>query len=405
MNGHGEYQAPAEIKKYQSIALGAGGIAFIAWAIGTYFNVEQGLRSWLLGFIFWSGLGLGSIGVLMLQYLTGGAWGVVVRRIVEAATRTLPVIFLIFLPILFGLSYLYEWTHLPADDYAMVHRGWFMTTESWILRSVIYFIIFGVIVYLLNKWSAAQDASKDHEEAARWLGRATAFSGPTMVIYVLVVTFATVDWVMMLEPHWFSTIWGFLFVAGWALATFSFAVAMLAFLSDKAPMNRVLDKRHFHDLGKLMLAFTMVWTYFNFSQFLIIWSGNIPEETGYYIFRLDGGWQWVAGGLLLFHFAFPFLILLQQDFKRKAKLLASMAGFILVMRLVDMYFLIGPTPRIETHGKGLPLLESFSWMDIVAPIAVGGFWMAFFFYQYAKRPIMPIMDPFLQRAIDHGKGH
>ncbi len=405
MNGHGDYQAPAEIKKYQSIALGAGGIAFIAWAIGTYFNVEQGLRSWLLGFIFWSGLGLGSIGVLMLQYLTGGAWGVVIRRIVEAASRTLPLIFVVFLPILFGLTYLYEWTHLPADDYAMVHRGWFMTTESWILRSVVYFIFFAAMVYPLNKWSAAQDASKDHEEAARWLGRATAFSGPTMVIYVLVVTFATVDWVMMLEPHWFSTIWGFLFVAGWALAIFSFSVALLALLSDKAPMNRVLDKRHFHDLGKLMLAFTMVWTYFNFSQFLIIWSGNIPEETGYYIFRFDGGWQWIAGGLLLFHFAFPFLILLQQDFKRKAKLLASMAGFILVMRLVDMYFLIGPTPRIETHGKGLPLLESFSWMDIVAPIAVGGFWMAFFFYQYAKRPIMPIMDPFLQRAIDHGKGH
>jgi len=154
-----------------------------------------------------------------------------------------------------------------------------------------------------------------------------------------------------------------------------------------------------------MLALTMVWAYFNFSQFLIIWSGNIPEETGWYIFRLDGGWQWIAGALLLFHFAFPFLILLQQDFKRKAKLLATMGLFILGMRLVDMYFLIGPTPRIETHGKGLPLLESFSWLDIVAPIAVGGFWLAFFIYQYGKRPIMPVMDPFLQRAIDHGKGH
>ncbi len=405
MNGHGEYQAPAELKRLQSIALGAGGIAFIAWAIGTYFNVEQGLRSWLLGFIFWSGLGLGSIGVLMLQYLTGGAWGVVIRRIVEAGTRTLPVIFVLFLPILFGLSQLYEWTHLPPDDYAMKHRGWFMTTESWILRSVIYFIFFGVMVYLLNKWSAAQDAAKDHEEAAKWLGRATAFSGPTMVIYVLVVTFATVDWMMMLEPHWFSTIWGFLFVAGWGLATFSFGVVLLAFMSDKAPMNRVLGKRHFHDLGKLMLALTMVWAYFNFSQFLIIWSGNIPEETGWYIFRLDGGWQWIAGALLLFHFAFPFLILLQQDFKRKAKLLATMGLFILGMRLVDMYFLIGPTPRIETHGKGLPLLQSFSWLDIVAPIAVGGFWLAFFIYQYGKRPILPVMDPFLQKAIDHGKGH
>ncbi|MDM7922825.1 MAG: hypothetical protein QUS14_11040 [Pyrinomonadaceae bacterium] len=399
------YQAPAGFDGIRNMALGVGGVFFILWLVGTYFNVEQGLRSWLLGFIFWGGITIGSLGIIMLQYLTGGAWGVVIRRIVEAGSRTLPVVFIFFLPLLFGVTHLYEWTHLPPDDITMIQRGWYQTPQSWILRSVVYFVLFAVMTYLLNKWSANQDKSADYEESARWLGKATAFSGPALVIYALLVTFATVDWVMSLDPHWFSTIWGLLFVAGWALATFSFAVILLAYMSDKEPMQSVIGKRHFHDLGKLMLALTMVWAYFNFSQFLIIYSGNIPEETVWYILRMKGGWGWMGVILILFHFAFPFLILLQQDFKRKAKLLASMAGFILVMRLIDMYFLIGPTPRIETHGKGLELGLSFSWLDIVAPLAIGGFWLAAFFYQLKKRAIVPVMDPFFENAIHHGKGH
>lgn len=398
------YQAPADLDRIRTIALGAGGLFLVLMGIGFYFDTEQALRSWLLGFIFWGGLTFGSIGIVMLQYLTGGAWGVVIRRVVEAAMRTLPLVVVLFLPLLFGVTYLYEWTHLPPDDYTVIHRGWYQTTQSWILRSVIYFAVFAIIAYLLNKWSVAQDKSADHTEAAKWLGTATAFSGPTMVIYVLAITFATVDWVMVLDPHWFSTIWGLLFVAGWALSTFSFSVIVLAYMSDKAPMNRVIGKRHFHDLGKLMLALTMVWAYFNFSQFLIIWSGNIPEETGWYLTRMKGGWGWIGVLLIVFHFAFPFLILLQQDFKRKAKLLASMAAFILVMRLVDMFYLIGPSPRIDAHGmaKGAFVV---SWMDFVAPIAIGGIWIWFFLGQLRKRPIVPVMDPFLENAIHHGKGH
>jgi hypothetical protein len=401
----GKYQAPADLERIGNIALGAGGIAFIAWAVGVYFEPEQALRSWLLGFIFWGGLTFGSIGILMLQYLTGGAWGVVIRRVVEAGSRTLPIAFILFLPMIFGITYAYEFTHLPADDYTVLHRGWFMTSESWILRSAIYFIVFGVMVYLLNKWSANQDKAADYEEGAYWLGRASAFSGPTMVFYVLTVTFATVDWVMILDPHWFSTIWGFLFVAGWALSTFCFSVVVLAYLSDKAPMNRVLGKRHFHDIGKLMLALVMVWAYFNFSQFLIIWSGNIPEETGWYLTRMKGGWGIIAWALVLLHFALPFLILLQQDFKRNAKKLAAVAIFILFIRLVDMFFLISPNPRISTHGESLPLLQSFSWTDIAAPIAIGGIWLWYFIGQLRKRPLVPVMDPFFANAIEHGKGH
>lgn len=400
----GEYQAPAEINRLRSLALGIGGIGLFAWAIGFYLDPEQALRSWLLGFIFWAGIGIGSLGILILQYLTGGAWGVVIRRTVEAASRTLPIIILLFVPIAAGLTRLYDWTHLPPDEHIIVERGWFMTPESWLLRSAVYFVLFGVMVYLLNKWGGQQDKTDDYEDAEKFLGRATAFSGPTMVIYALVVTFAVVDWVMMLDPHFFSTMWGFLFIAGWALSSFCFGVAVLAYLSDKAPMNRVLGKRHFHDIGKLMLALVMVWAYFNFSQYIIIWSGNIPEETGWYLVRQNGGWSYIGLFLVFFHFAFPFLVLLQQDFKRKAKLLATLAIFILGMRLVDMFYLIGPSPRIDTHGHAQGAFI-ISWLDFVGPIAVGGIWLWYFLGQLMKRPLVPVMDPFLENAIEHGKGH
>jgi len=398
------YRAPGELAGIRTMALGVGAVATLVWAVGLYLNPEQGLRSWLLAFMFWGGIGFGAIGLLILQYLTGGAWGVVIRRTLEAASRTLPLIAIFFLPLAIGITRLYEWTHLPANDHVIAHRGWYMTASGWIIRSVIYFALFGVMAYLLNKWSANQDESKDHEAAAGWLGKATAFSGPTMVFFALTVTFAVVDWVMTLEPHWFSTIFGLLYVIGWALTCLCFVVITLTFLHDKVPMNKVLGRRHFHDLGKLMLAMVMVWAYFNFSQYLIIYSGNIPEETVWFIKRSTGAWGWMAWALILFHFAVPFLILLQQDLKRKPRKLAAVAIFILFMRLVDIFFYIGPSPRIDAHGMA-PEAFIISWMDIVAPIGMGGFWVAYFINQLTKRPLVPVMDPFLEKAIEHGHGH
>jgi len=406
MGASDKFQAPAEINRMRTLALGVGGIALIIWAVGAYFNTEQALRSWLLGFIFWGGIGIGSLGVLMLQYLTGGAWGVVIRRTVEAGSRTLPIIILLFIPLAIGVytHNMYEWTHMPPTAHAIKERGIYLLPWTWIVRAVIYFTIWGVMVYLLNKWSADQDKTETVEESRLVLEKASRFSGPTLVIYCLVVTFAVVDWMMTLDPHWFSTIWGLLFVAGWALSCFCFVVALMAYMSDKAPMNGVLGKRHFHDLGKLMLALVMVWAYFNFSQFLIIWSGNLPEETGWFITRMKGGWGYIGIGLIVFHFAFPFLVLLQQDFKRKARWLATLAIFILVMRLVDMFYTIGPSYRVAAGGmeQGAFIV---SWLDFVAPLAVGGIWLWWFFGELMKRPMVPAKDPYFEGAIEHGRGH
>ncbi|MBA3692244.1 MAG: hypothetical protein H0X15_09670 [Acidobacteria bacterium] len=402
------FDAPAEqINRWRTLALGIGGILSIVILIVALLfpeQREQALRSWLLGFIFWGGIGIGGLGVLILQYLTGGAWGIVIRRVAEAASRTLPIIFVLFLPVMFGITYIYEWTHLPNDPIVQLKQP-YLSVQWWIIRAVLYFILWGVMAYLLNRWSAAQDQTNDADTALKLTNDASKFSGPTMVFYVLVVSFAAIDWVMTLDPHWYSTIWGLLFAAGWALSFFCFAVAILAALSDKAPMNRILGSRHFHDIGKLMLALVMVWAYFNFSQFLIIWSGNLPEETKWYLTRWEGTWKVIGILLIFFHFAFPFLVLLNRDLKRKAKWLAIMAIFILVLRLVDMYYLIGPSPRIGMNGQEVDFINSFSWMDIVAPFAVGGIWLWWFFGELLKRPLVPINDPYLEGAIEHGKGH
>lgn len=408
------FKAPEFLGRWQNMALGVGVIATAVWTIGYFMgdsvSKEYSLRGWLLGFIFWAGIGIGGLGILHLQYLTGGAWGVVIRRVVEACSRTIWWTVFLFIPIGMGVFQLYEWANIP-DDKFVAARGWYLEPQWWAARAVFYFFLFLVMTYLFNNWSRKQDASESYEESALHLGSATAFAGPSIIFYVLIITFLSVDWMMTLEPHWFSTMWGFLFVAGWALSCFCFAVAILAYFHDKAPMDRVLGKRHFHDIGKLMLALVMVWAYFNFSQYLIIWSGNLTEETPFYISRSQGVWGAIGLILIIFHFAFPFLILLMQDFKRKAKWLAALAIFILFMRLIDMFYIIGPSPMIgeiankELHEALLNVPFRFSFWYIIGPIATGGIWLAAFFYELRQRPLVPYKDPFFKNAIKHGKGH
>jgi hypothetical protein len=400
------YAAPRSLQGHQQRALMVGGVALLLLVVGAFLpalggGVPQFFRSYLVGYVFWVGVTLGCLGLLMLQHLTGGAWGFVVRRVLEAGTRTLPLMLLLFLPIaVFGLSHLYEWMHINEIQEPTVRRILeakrpYLNPVFFLVRTGLYFAIWFGLMFFLNKWSAEQDRTAE----AQYTRKMQMLSGPGIILFVLTVTFASVDWVMSLNPEWFSTIYGLLYVAGWVLSAFSLVIAVMVWLATRKPLEGVVQAPHFHDLGKLLLAFVMLWAYFSFSQFLIIWSGNIPEETKWYLHRLRGGWGFVGVGLVILHFALPFVLLLSRDLKRNARRLATIAGLIFLMRLVDVFWLIEPEFNRE-HFR-------FSWMDVAAPLALGGLWLAFFIWQLRLRPLLPLNDPNFDEAIEHGrrKGH
>lgn len=395
------YAAPPETGRYQQRALIVGAVFLLLFIAGAFLpaaggGVTQFFRSYLVGFIFWLGVTMGCLGLLMLQHLTGGAWGLVIRRLLEAGTRTLPLILLLFLPLaIFGLTHIYEWMHIGEVHDEKVRaileaKQPYLNPTFFLIRAAIYFAIWFGLMYLLNKWSAEQDRTAEH----RYSRKMGIISGPGIILFVFTITFASVDWVMSLDPEWFSTIYGLLFVAGWNLSAFSFVIGVLVWLATRKPLEGVVRAPHFHDLGKLLLAFVMLWAYFSFSQFLIIWSGNIPEETKWYLHRLRGGWGWFGIGLVILHFALPFVMLLSRDLKRNARKLAAIAGLIFLMRFIDVFWLIVP----EFNRGHL----NFNWMSLVAPIAFGGLWIAFFIWQLRLRPLLPINDPYFEEAIEHG---
>ncbi|HJU54850.1 MAG TPA: hypothetical protein VJ715_09770 [Pyrinomonadaceae bacterium] len=399
------YPAPRETARYQQLALIVGAVFMLLLIIGAFVpglgGVDQFFRSYLVGYVFWVGITLGCLGLLMLQHVISGSWGLVIRRVLEAGTRTLPLMLILFLPIaIFGLKYLYEWTHInevaePAVRKILEKKRPYLNPTFFLIRTAIYFAIWFGLTFLLNKWSAEQDKTAERQ----YKRKMDMLSGPGIIIFVLTVTFASVDWVMSLNAEWFSTIYGLLYVAGWTLSAFSLVIAVMVYLSTRPPLEGIVRAPHFHDLGKLLLAFVMLWAYFAFSQFLIIWSGNIPEETKWYLNRLRGGWGWIGVGLVILHFALPFVLLLSRDLKRNAKRLATIAGLIFVMRLVDICWLIEPEFNRE-HFR-------FSWMDVAAPFAFGGLWLAFFLWNLRQRPLLPFNDPNFDEAVEHGRkgGH
>lgn len=393
------YTTPPEVGRYQTPALIVGVVFLALSLLGLFLNqTDNFFRAYLMGYLFWTGIALGSLAILMLQHLTGGAWGLVIRRVLESGTRTIPLMLVLFVPILLGMHSLYEWTHQDAvsRDVILKAKSGYLNVTFFSVRVIIYFAIWIGLTYLLNKWSGEQDRTAERRLSRQF----RMLSGPGLVLFVLTVSLASIDWAMSLDPHWFSTIWGLLFVAQWGLSSFAFVIAMMALLSNSAPLKGVVAASHFHDLGKLLLAFVMVWAYFNFSQYLIIWSGNIPEETKWYISRTRGWWGAVAIVVILFHFALPFLMLLSRDLKRNARLLAMVAGLVLLMRLLDLFWIVAPRPdKSQFEFAGL-------WLYLVAPIGLGGIWLWYFAWQLKKRPLLPMGDPYLDEAIEHGRhGH
>jgi hypothetical protein len=375
----------------RGMILGIAGLAL--GAVGALTNLEQFFHSWLIGFLFCLGLTLGSLGLLMLQHMSGGQWGLVTRRIFEAGSRNLPFVALMFIPILFGMPTIFEWARPEAAQNTVIQaKAGYLNTSFFIVRAVIYFAFWMLLVTLLNKWSGEQD--RGHGTTPADSVRFRTVSAPGLLFLVLTITFASVDWIMSLDPEWFSTIFGLLTVAGWGLNTFALTIIVLTMLERSGVGKGILSKRHFHDLGKLLLAFTMLWAYLSFSQFLIIWSGNLPEEIPWYVHRTTGSWGYVAIALVIGHFFLPFTLLLSQDLKKRPALLSRVAFFIMCMRLIDLIWLVEPVFR---PGTAFPI----HWMDIVIPLGLLGVWLFLFARNLRSRALLPVNDPYFREAFAH----
>ena len=369
-------------------------VGLVAGAIGAFIDREQFFQSWLIGFLFCLGMTLGCLGLLMLQHLSGGQWGMVGRRVFEAAARTLPLLALFFIPVLFALPTLFMWARpdVVANDVVLTKKAPYLNATFFMVRAVGYFAFWIGCGWLLTKWSAAQDRGEESTDAAGMV-RFRTLSAPALLFLVLSITFASTDWVMSLDPHWYSTIFGLLTVAAYGLSALALTIAVLATVGPQGALEGHLTPRHFHDLGKLLLAFTMLWAYLSFSQFLIIWSGNLPEEIPWYIERMRGGWGVIALALVLGHFVLPFLLLLSRDLKRNSKWLARVAIFIILMRLVDIIWLVAP---VFAH-HGFPI----HWMDVAVPLGLAGAWLFLFAQHLRNHPLMPLNDPYLKEAFSH----
>lgn len=387
------YSPPASLSRARTVALVVGVVGLAACALGYAADHHQFARSYLLGFLFWVSVALGTLALLMISHLSGGAWGVVARRVFEASSRTLPLLAVLFVPIALSLRELYLWADpaAVAEDPILQHKSPYLNVGFFLVRAMLYFVIWSGMAWLMSAWSQRQDRGEDTALKMQRL------SGGGLLVYAITVFFMSVDWVMSLDPHWFSTIYGMLLMVGQGLSALAFTIAIVVRLSREAPLDRVAGDNHLHDLGKLTLTFVMLWAYLTFSQFLIVWSADLPEEIPWYLTRMQGGWAWLAVLLIFGHFFLPFFILLNRDIKRNGRLMLVVAVVILVIRLADFIWLIGPP-----HGH-----EELSvhWMDLAASIGIGGAFLAYFFWQLSSQPLLPVGEPYLEEAIAQGRKH
>jgi hypothetical protein len=400
------YAPPAEIDARRSRALIAGGVGLVACVLGLIFDRGHFFRSWLVAYLLFLGIALGSLALLMVQHLSGGSWGIF-RRVFEASSRTLPLLALLFLPIVLGMGDLYPWTSaaLVQQDEVLRHKAPYLNTGFFLIRALVYFGGWITLAWTLSRLSRRQDEGDMSVNL-----RIQYVAGAGIVFYAFAATFASIDWIMSLNPHWYSTLFGFIFIGGQGLSALAFTIVAATFLAKQAPMANLLKPSHFHDLGKLSFAFVMLWAYFNFSQYMLVYAANLVEEIPYFIARISHGWQYLALFLVIFHFAVPFLLLLSRDLKRNPHRLVWVALALLVMRYIDLFMLV--TPEFDAAGMNLHMLPGeheggifVHWLDLAAPLAIGGLWLWMFFTQLAQRPLLAFGDPYLREALESTGGH
>lgn len=387
---HTQFVAPASFVRIQNGALFVGIVGTVASLIGLF--VERGafFNAYLLGFTYWWDLSMGCLALLMLYHLVGGMWGFTMRRPLEAASLNILYVGLLWVPLIFGAGTLYEWMdpNVVRNSPELLHKAGYLNLQAWALRGVIGFVLWGLLAVTLHRWSGRQD-----KETGSFDWRFQRLCGVGLIIYLLSITWSSVDWVMSLEPHWWSTIYGLMFVPNQALLAVALMVTVGYLLWDYEPMKGLLKHYHFQDWGKLMLTFTMVFGYFQFSQLLVMWSGNLPEEIGWYLHRQRGGWEWVSLAVVLLGFAVPFALLLSKARKRDPKSMVALAALVAVMQYVVLWWMeraSAPVGREQIN---------FTWQDLAVWAAMGGWWVALFCRQMRQRPLLVFNDPKMETLL------
>jgi hypothetical protein len=379
------YDGPDEIKmrldRIQRRALIAGAIGLVLVVVGALLDLDQVFRSYLFAYLFWLGISLGSLAWLLIHHLTGGRWGDAIRPVLQSSALLIGLLALLFIPLIFGLDRIYIWAQpeIVANDALLQQKQPYLNVPFFIGRALLYFVIWGGSIALLQRWWRRQSEQPTSTLAARM----RRFSGPVLGLYGITVTFGSFDWLMSLDPHWFSTIFGVLIVAGQAVTALSFAIVVLAFLVQMPPFSLLVTQGHFEDLGNLLLTAVIFWAYIAFMQYFIIWSGNLPEDVLWYLHRLEGGWNWLPLGLLFFHFIVPFVLLLSSRVKRDPRRLAAIALLVLFADLMHLYWLVAPTYSAN-HFR-------IHWLDFAVPLFLGGLWLAAFVWQLRRQP-MPAQE-------------
>ena len=384
------------------IFIGMGGLLTLA---GLFASPRSFFQSYLFAYMFWFGITLGSTAWLMAHHVTGGGWGFLLRRPLEAATRVWPLTLALFVPLAIAmflsmrdghaLGALYHWAdpHVVAGDAVLQKKLAYLNPLAWLLRAGVCFLIWFGLSYLLNKWSREEDVSNSPEPRHKL----SMWSGLGLVVFLITVTIASVDWVMTIEPHWYSALWGAIFLVGEGLATLSIMVVLIYNMMKGTALFEKIETRYFRDIGNLMLAFTIFWAYTNYSQFMIQYSGNLAEEATWQLHRTTHGWQFFGAVNIVLHFALPFLFALMSITKVNMGNLRKLAMFLIFARFVDLFFYVVPTFRVAP-GDGLPIPGAtypFAFLaDLGLPILLGGLWIWAWASQMKKTnaPLVPAYD-------------
>jgi hypothetical protein len=361
----------------------------VACAILGPANPKQFFFSWLVSFLFFLSLALGALFFVLIQYATQGGWGIVVRRIGETVFATIPVMAALFVPLLFGLHDLYSWSVPGAAEHDALLR-WkapFLNVPFFLIRAALYFGFWSFIAVLYYRLSRGQDVTGDPGVSAR-LRR---FAGPAIIVLAVTSTFASIDWIVSLTPHWYSTMFGVYFFAGSFVGFIALLSVVAAAMRGAGLLETVITPEHLQDLGKFLFAFTAFWAYIAFSQFFLIWYANLPEETIWFKARLEGSWEFVSLLLMAGHFGVPFFYLMGRAVKRRGWTLAIGGTWLLAMHFVDIYWQVMPT----LHPEGLRP----SVLDVAAFLAVGGCFVAAASWLMRQQALVPMRDPRLAESL------